>query len=303
MRSTLLIFIAVIILFPTLPDTSFSVRFLNHLRVKRVQKAAVSTHRQILDIVAGCNYLTPKFSTTMVIVCGSTAIAWFAGFTLLQSFSIGLLIAVLSLIRTHNTTLRRRKELQSYWPILLDQIRSTMLSSRRALQYVIFDQTYIGSQFLNELIQFGKREFETSGSLENSLAKILEEANDPCTSEVCASLIETCGHSTSQIESQLNNIISSIRSRNELAEEAESKLAGVKMARLFIILIPVGMALVGIAFAGSVSAFETPTALAQELTAFLILAMCWFASNLLMKFPKSPVRIAKFNEPESEVLK
>lgn len=303
MRSIILVLAAVIVLLPTMPETSFSKPLLSHLRERKVKKTAETTYRQILDIIADNNYLTPKFPTILAIVSCSTTISWIAGFNLLQSFSIGLLIIGLALVRTHNTSLRRRKELQTYWPIMLDQTRSTMLSSRRALQYVLFNQTYVGSQFLNELIQFGKREFETSGSFESSLAKILEKAKDPCTSEVCASLIETSGRSTSQIESQLNNIISSIRSRNELAEEAESKLAGVKTARLFIILIPAGMALVGLAFAGSPSTFETPTALVQELAAFLILTICWFASNLLMKFPKTPVPIAKFNEPESEVVK
>lgn len=288
---------------PTLPDTSFTKRLRNYLKIKKTEKTAASTYRQIRDIIAGRNYLTPRASTILAITMCSSTIAWIAGFALFACLSLGIFVAGLSLVRTHNTALKRHKELQTYWPILLDQTRSAMISSRRALQYVIFNQTYIGSQFLNELIQFGKKEFETSGSLENSLMKILEKAHDPCTSEVCYSLIESSGSSTNQAESQLNSIISSISARNELAEESDSKLAGVKMARLFIILIPAGMALVGLAFSGSASVFETHSALAQELAAFLILITCWLASNLLMKFPKWPVRVAKFLGPESELLK
>lgn len=301
-RSLILIVTGAVILTPTLSNRSRLKRPLLFLQGKGTRIGTASIRRQITEIISGKNYIFPRPSTLVVIWSGAAAVAWTAGFSPLPASIIGTFVVGTVMTRTHSISMTRQKELQTYWPILLDQTRSTMLASRRALQYVIFDQGYLGSKFLAELILVGKKEFERSGDFTSALLNIKNKAGDPCTTEVCTALIAAIGASTAQIESQLTNIVTSITTRNELANEANSRLAGVRMARLFIILIPAGMALVGVSFAGSVKTFETPMALLQELTALFILSICWFASNLLMKFPKLPSLSHQLDESQNEEL-
>lgn len=212
-----------------------------------------------------------------------------------------LLVCLIALARSHQISTNRHRELRSIWPTFLEQLRSSMLSSQRALPYVMYDNPACASPFLTDLLSIGKREFETSGNLQSSLEQMWKHADDQTTSQVCASLINTKGATSSQIQHQLTDIAAALKTQQMLISEAESKLAGVKIARLFVLLIPAGMALAGLAFAGTASPFYTSGSLIQISVAVLVIAVCWQLSNRLMQFPAIQSPAFEYRESKTEV--
>lgn len=256
--------------------------------------------REISGTLRGTNYHRPTIIASLAFTSSCLSTLWIMGLNIKLSLACGLVATFWLYIRWTQITKLRENELRSFWSSYLDQTRAKMLTTSRALPYVFFDQTYIGSRFLNELLQDGRREFENSGDLGKALLTIWEQGNEDCTSYVCSALCNSIGATTSQIEDQLKIISSTLRSRNALNREADSRLAGVRTARTFIVIIPLGMALAGLSFAGSTAPFTTPFALLQIAIALLTLVGCWIWSNRLMTFPKLPTRTPKLLVQQEE---
>jgi tight adherence protein B len=261
-----------------------------HSRLARESRETLSG---IYKIAVGTDHRRPALKFLLALSGVSAGCAWLSGLGWHISAVLGLLAATVLVLRAGQISKSRQKELAASWPGYLERTRAKMLTTSRSLPYVIFEGQVAGASFLEELLQHGRREFENSGDLRKSLEAIWQMGDDEeVTNYVCTALLDTLGSTSSQIESQLSLISATVRSRNELKEETSSRLAGVRTARAFILIIPLGMALVGISFAGSVEPFLSLVSLVQIMAALLVLALCWYWSSKLMAFPAWPTRSA-----------
>ncbi len=267
--------------------------------VGQVRKAIGDIYR----IMAGTEHRMPSGYSLAVVAMAGLACAWLAGFTWKPAFSLGIAFAVGLYLRHRQVKKRRQSELPSSWPWYLERVRSKMLASSRSVAYVFFEEDVPDFQFLGKLLHEGRREFENSGNLTKSLETVWEMGEgEETTSYVCESLLDTLGSTSSQIENQLAIISSTIRSRNELRQETHSRLAGVRTARTFIVIIPLGMALAGVSFAGSLRPFLSPSSLLQLLAGLAITVLCWYWSSRLMAFPSLPTGTARKLLSDQEAL-
>lgn len=245
----------------------------------------------IHGIAVGADHRRPALKLLLALAAASAGCAWLTGLGWPISGGLGLLAATVLFLRAEHVSKRRQKELAASWPGYLERTRAKMLTTSRSLPYVIFEGQVAGSPFLEELLQHGRREFENSGDLRKSLEAIWRMgADEEVTNYVCTALLDTLGSTSSQTENQLSIISATVRSRNELKQETNSRLAGVRTARAFVLIIPLGMALVGISFAGSVEPFLSPLSLVQIMAALFVLTLCWHWSSKLMAFPAWPAR-------------
>lgn len=244
--------------------------------------------QEILSTLQGTRYRAPHWTSLGALFISSGILLWICGADLALSFSIAALVPLATLVRVNSTANTRSKELRSSWPTYIEQARGRMLTSARALPYILFDSSLATSTFLSELLEAGRREFENTGDLQRSLRVIRSDCSDETTAYVCNSISMLQGSASSQIDYQLFSIASTLRTRDSLAQESDARLAGVRTARMFILLIPAGMALAGVTFAGSLTSFTSSAALIQILGACVIIAACWYWSHTLMRSPKWP---------------
>ena len=292
MRSLLLAIIGTVLLGPTVvpiwrdrPKSNKTI----HSRLARESRETLSG---IYNIAVGTDYRRPELKLLLAFSGISTGCSWLSGLGWRISAGLGLLSAAVLFLRAGQISKCRQRELAASWPGYLERTRAKMLTTSRSLPFVIFEGQVAGASFLEDLLRHGRREFENSGDLRKSLEAIWQMGKDEeVTNYVCAALLDTLGSTSSQTENQLSMISATVRSRNELKQETSSRLAGVRTARAFILIIPLGMALVGISFAGSVEPFLRPVSLVQILAALLVLTLCWNWSSRLMAFPTTwPVR-------------
>lgn len=295
MRPLVLSICGAFLIYPSLRRSRYSSTQLR-AKVLTVSKLIANGNKEIIGIIKGVNYHRPSAFALLWSILYIFAILWITGSSIAFCAITSILGASLVLFRWSQIAKLRSEELFTFWSSYLDQVRGKMLASSRALSYVFYDQSFTGSVFLRELLDHGKREFENSGDLEKSFQTIWHFANDETTNYVCSSLCETLEGTSSQIERQLMVISSVLRSRNSIEHEANSRLAGVRTARVFIVIIPIGMALAGISFAGSTAPFLTKGAIFQVSIAAAILAICWYWSSRLMSFPKTPTRKSPINQ-------
>lgn len=303
MRQFVLIAIGAILILPTLRTSSRLLRKPPRPIRRAVAEQTWRMIRNVYAVIAGTSHTQPDLRTFVSVALFSSSCIWLIGLVWYLAVVFGLVSALGIYLRCSRTRKRRKAELAESWPGYLEQTRAKMLSSSRSLSYVIFENSGITSVFFGDLIQHGRREFETSGNLQKAVQTLWRSAdNEEVTSFVCAALCDTVGSTSSQIENQLSIISGTIRSRNALKEETNSRLAGVRTARLFILIIPVGMALAGVSFAGSIRPFLTGASILQMMVALFILGLCWYWSNKLMSFPSWPAQKLSNSSYEPQVL-
>lgn len=254
--------------------------------------------KNIYGVVIGKDHVRPANISLVSAMFILTLLLWLLGTPFWWALTISSIGIVAILLKWLKTKSKRSDQLDEFWPSYLDRTRSKIISSSRALPYIFFDQEFIGSTFEDELLRPGRREFENSGDIQKAIVAIWKNADHNITNLVCSSLYDIRGATTSQVETHLNTIAETIRAHNSLDNEARAKLAGVRTTRAFILIIPIGMALVGLSFAGSIKPFLLPSSIVQEAFAASVLIGCWLWSSNLMKFPSWPVR--KFDKQMEE---
>ena len=302
MKSIVLTGIGAFVLLPILIPNRRLTKKTGWLASSILEFRAGNVFGEIYRTIIGTNYNRPALGLLSTTALVSTLCIWLSGLAWYLAASIGIFTSAALYLRSQQIRRLRRLELAASWTGYLDQTRAKMLTTSRSLSYVLFEQDSASSPFLAELIQQGRREFENSGDLEKALQAVWYAGEDEeVTNYVCSALCDSLGSTSSQIENQLSLISSTVRSRNELKQETMSRLAGVRTARAFIVIIPIGLGLAGTSFAGSISPFLTAASVVQMLTAMAILTLCWFWSNRLMTFPAWPTPTLSKLHPDSKV--
>ena len=292
MRALILMTIGAILIAPVLRRKKQGLQKPMRPALAAVAETSLQAVQDIYGFVVGTNYGKPTPISLALLAAAAAISIWIAGLIWYMALLFGFAATLCAGLRWKQIRRRRALELAESWPAYLEQTRAKMLTSSRSLPYVIFEQTSVASPFLSELIQRGRREFENSGNLEKALKTVwLAGDNEEVTNYICNALCATLGSTSSQIQNQLSAISGTVRSRNELKQETNSRLSGVRTARIFILVIPAGMALAGLSFAGSVKPFLTAASISQILAALLLLATCWYWSTKLMHFPAWPTQV------------
>jgi tight adherence protein B len=68
-------------------------------------------------------------------------------------------------------------------------------------------------------------------------------------------------------------------------KDAQAKQAGVRFARRFVLIVPVGMALAGLSIGNGRAAFRSPAGQLAALLAVAVVIACWLWSGRIMRLP------------------
>ncbi len=68
-------------------------------------------------------------------------------------------------------------------------------------------------------------------------------------------------------------------------KDAVARQAGVRFARRFVLLVPIGMALAGLSIGNGRDAFATPAGQVAALLAVGVVVGCWLWSGRIMRLP------------------
>ena len=68
-------------------------------------------------------------------------------------------------------------------------------------------------------------------------------------------------------------------------KDALAKQAGVRFARRFVLIVPMGMALVGLSIGNGRSAYQTPLGQVIVVVALALMVLCWMWAGRIMRLP------------------
>jgi tight adherence protein B len=183
---------------------------------------------------------------------------------------------------------RRRDRLEvarEAWPRMIDELRVLTSSAGRSIPQSILE---IGSSAPAELRQAfleARREWLLTSDLDRMLGALRRQLTDPTCDAVCETLLVAAELGGSDLDQRLTVLAEDRRVDSRNRREARARQAGVRFARRFVLLVPLGMAAAGLTVGSGGAAYRTPLGQLAVLVALAVTIGCWCWAGAMLRLP------------------
>ncbi|MGI9623146.1 MAG: type II secretion system F family protein [Acidimicrobiales bacterium] len=236
-----------------------------------------------------------QFALAVVALAGA---GFAVGFAMFASFGAALVLAVCSgglPIASYRSRRRQRQRLaQEAWPQMIEEIRVLTGSVGRSIPQALFEVGARGPEELRPAFSGAQREWLLTTDLAATLNVLKAGLADPTADIVAETLLIAHELGGTDLDQRLVSLAEDRVVDNEGRKDAVARQAGARFARWFTVVVPFGMALVGMSIGPGRAAYTTQYG--QILVAFALLMIigCWIAATRIMRLPQ-PQRV--FPEP------
>lgn len=190
------------------------------------------------------------------------------------------------------TTLRarraaRRSQAQEAWPRMISEIRLQTASMGRSIPQAIFEVGRRAPAEMQPAFESAHREWRLTTDLARTTSLLKEQLADPTADMVCEALLiahELGGH---ELDERLDRLAEDRFADLAGRKDARSRQAGARFARVFVLLVPFGMALAGISIGNGRDAYQSGTGQAIVSAALVLIIGCWFWAGRIMRLPET----------------
>lgn len=239
---------------------------------------------------AGLGDVRPREFLAVVTVVGVVgAVLGYAMFAApLPAVVTGACAAALPIAGYRARRARRLAEAHDAWPRLLEELRVLTGSAGRSIPQALFE---VGRRAPAELVgAFGaaERQWLLTADFSRTVEVLKARLRDPTADAVCETLAVAQEIGGADLDRRLAALVEDRLADVQGRKDARTKLAGVKFARLFVLFVPLGMALAGLSIGTGRSAYETPLGQALVVVGLFSVAVCWYWSGRLIRLPVEP---------------
>ncbi len=171
------------------------------------------------------------------------------------------------------------------WPRLIDEMRVLTASAGRSIPQALFEVGRRAPLELRPAFDAAHREWLLSTDFGRTLAVLKEALADPTADTVCETLLVAQELGGTNLDRRLEALAEDRLQELHGRKDAYSKQAGVRFARRFVLIVPVGMAVVGLSVGTGRAAYGTPTGQLAVLVAIGVIVACWVWAGHLLRLP------------------
>ncbi len=179
----------------------------------------------------------------------------------------------------------RRAAAAEAWPRMIEEVRLQTTTMGRSIPQALLDVGLRGPEGLRPAFAAAHREWLISTDFARTVAVLKDRLADPTADAVCETLLIAHEIGGSDVDARLAALIEDRVQDLQGRKDARSKQAGAKFARLFVLIVPVGMALAGWTIADGRSAYETTGGRLGVATGVLLMLGCWVWAGRIMRLP------------------
>ncbi len=222
--------------------------------------------------------------TTVLFVVGA-ALGWalFPG-NLLWLASGASAAAVPVLSAQHRRT-RRLEQARDVWPRMIEELRIQAVSLGRSIPQALFTVGRRAPEEMRPAFATAHREWLISTDFDRTLGVLKANLADPTADAVCETLLIAHEVGGTDVDMRLSALIEDRILDLQGRKDARSKQAGARFARNFVLIVPLGMALVGQSIGPGSSAYRSPGAQIAVVVAVAMIGGCWAWAGRLMRLP------------------
>ena len=181
--------------------------------------------------------------------------------------------------------LARQSLAQDAWPRMIEELRILTSSVGRSIPQALFQVGASGPEELRPAFAAAQREWLLTTDFERSLATLRTQLADPTCDATCETLLVANELGGTDVDRRLADLAEDRREDALYRKDARARQAGVRFARRFVLLVPLGMAAAGLSVGNGRSAYQTPLGQLAVLTAVAMVAGCWFWAGRMLRLP------------------
>ncbi|MEX0592309.1 MAG: hypothetical protein WD358_08635 [Nitriliruptoraceae bacterium] len=208
--------------------------------------------------------------------------------TVLAAVLVGVLalwVLVAATRASHAAQLERSRDA---WPRLIEEIRLTTVSLGRSIPWALLEVGRSAPVEMQPGFEAARREWAMSSDFEATLEVLTDRLADPTADVVAETLLVAYAVGGTDIDTQLRSLADDRIQDVQGRKDARARQAGVRFARWFVVLVPVGMALVGLSIGDGRDAYASATGQVGIGVALAMIGLCWWWASQLLKLPVEP---------------
>lgn len=220
-----------------------------------------------------------------VFALGATlAFAVFGG--LAAALAVGAFAASFPLVSARARRMARRSAAQDAWPRMLEEIRVQTNALGRSIPQALFEVGRRGPDEMRSAFEAAYREWLISTDFERTLRVLKARLADPTADATCETLLIAHELGGSDLDRRLEALIEDRILDTQGRKDARAKQAGVRFARRFVLLVPLGMAVAGMSVGTGRSAYQSAEGQLLVVIGIAMVIACWAWAGRLMKLPE-----------------
>lgn len=204
----------------------------------------------------------------------------------LPAIVVGAFAASFPVASARSRRAARRSAAQEAWPRMIEEIRILTSSLGRSIPQALFDVGRRGPEELRGAFAAAQREWLISTDFSRTASVLKAQLADPTADAALETLLIAHELGGSDLDRRLEALVEDRVLDTQGRKDARAKQAGVRFARRFVLLVPLGMALAGISVGDGRRAYQTANGQLLVLLAIGMLVACWVWAGRLMHLPE-----------------
>lgn len=180
---------------------------------------------------------------------------------------------------------RRRQEARDAWPRLIEEIRMLTGSAGRSIPQAVLEVGRRAPVELRPAFAAAEREWLLSTDFGRATEVLKARLADPAADATCETLLVAHEIGGSDVDRRLAALVEDRMQDLQGRKDAVAKQAGVRFARRFVLVVPVGMALAGLSIGTGRAAYQTAFGQLLVTAGVAVVGACWVWAGRLMRLP------------------
>jgi tight adherence protein B len=180
---------------------------------------------------------------------------------------------------------RRREKAQEAWPRIIEEIRILTGSLGRSVPQALFEAGLRGPDELRSGFEAAQREWLLSTDFSRTVSVLKQRLADPTADAACETLLVAHELGGGDLDRRLAELAEDRRDDAAGRKDARSKQAGVRFARRFVVIVPLGMAVAGMSLGNGRASYQTTTGQALVAVGLVLIGACWVWSGRILQLP------------------
>lgn len=257
--------------------------------LRRSSRHTVRRRRRIGDWLVQAGLADVKWSEVallcVVLAAGVflLAVAVFGG---IGPAAVAALAAMSAPVLSSRTRRRRRMvAAQEAWPRLIEEIRVLTGSAGMSIPQALFHAGRRVPVELRGAFDAAQREWHLTTRFDRALAVLKSGLADPTADAACETLLVAHQVGGVDLDRRLIDLADDRLADVQGRKDARARQAGARFARIFVLVAPAGMALVGLGIGDGRAAYGTAAGQTLVVVAILVTLACWFWAGHIMRLP------------------
>ena len=181
---------------------------------------------------------------------------------------------------------RRRAEAREAWPRLIEELRLQTGSLGRSIPQGLFEVGRRAPTELRPAFAAAEREWLLSTDFPRTVTVLKERLADATADTTLETLLVAYEVGGSDLDRRLTALVEDRVQDLQGRKDARARQAGVRFARRFVLIVPLGMTLAGLSIGTGREAYETLGGQLAVAGGLVVVAACWLWAGRLMRLPE-----------------